>query len=96
MRFLKAMFACRVISRNSENHWPPCSPGLTCLDFGSWPQAQEEVVRQKPQILSQLKSIVEDFARSISEGKARRIVRHTRRRPELCCAERGDRFEHLL
>ena len=74
----------RVISRNSEHHWPPYSPDLTCLDFSFWPQAQEQVVRQKPQTSSHLKSIVEEFARSISEEQLRRMARHSRRRTDLC------------
>ena len=88
IRFLKAKLGCCVISRNSEHHWPPCSPDITCLDFNSWPQAQEEVVRQKPQTLSQLKSIVEDFARSISEEQLRRMALYRRRRADLCWEER--------
>ena len=96
MRFLKAKLGFRVISRKSENYWPLKGPSLTCLDFSFWPQAQEEVVRQMPQTLSQLKSIVEDFARSIREEQLRRTARHTRRRAELFRAERGDHVEHLL
>ena len=92
--FLKAKFGCRVISRKSERHWPPHSMALTCLDFSFWPQAQEQAIRQKP--LSQLKSIAEDFAGSIGEEQLRPMPRHTRRLAELCCAERGGHFEHLL
>ena len=94
--FLTAKFGDRLISRNAQHHWPPYSPDLTCLDFSFWPQAQDEVVRRQPQTLSQLKDVVEDFARNISEDQLRRMARHTRRRAELCCAERGGHFEHLL
>ena len=53
----------------AEHHWSLYSPNLICMDVSFWPQAQEEIARQKPQILSQLKAIVEDFAHSISEGQ---------------------------
>ena len=88
MRFLKAKFACRVISRNSEHHWPPYSPDLTCLDFSFWPQVQKEVVRHKPQTLSQLKSIMEDFARNISEGQLEGW--HATAGDELSCAAQNE------
>ena len=96
MRFLKAKFGCRVISSNTEHDWSPSGTYLTCLDFCFWPQAQEEVVCQGPQTLSQLKSIVEDFVRSISEEQFRWMARHSRRRTDLCCSERGGHSNHLL
>ena len=66
-RFPKAKFACCVISCNFERHCPRYSPDLTCPDFSFWLQGQEEVVCKKPQALSQLKSIVEDFGHCISK-----------------------------
>ena len=96
MHFLTAKFGSRVISRKAQHHWPPYSPDLTCLDFSFWPQAQDEVVRRRPQTLGQLKTVVEDFAKNINEDQLRSMARHTRRRAELCCAEKGGFFEHLL
>lgn len=96
MHFLTAKFGSRLISRKAQHHWPPYSPDLTCLGFSFWPQAQDEVVRRKPQTLDQLKNVVEDFAQNISEDQLRRMARHTRRQAELSCAEKGGYFEHLL
>lgn len=96
MQFLADKFGDRVISRKAEHHWPPYSPDLTCLDFSFWPLAQDEIFRQKPQTISQLKDVVEDFARNMDEDLLRRMARSTRRRAELCCAEQGGHFEHLL
>ena len=47
----------------AQHQWPPYSPDLTCLEFSFWSQAQDEVVRRKPQTLSQLMDVVENFAR---------------------------------
>ena len=38
----------------------------------------------------------DDFASNISEEQLRRMIRHTQRRAELCCTERGGHFEHLV
>lgn len=96
LRFLRSKFGDRLISRKTEHHWPPYSPDLSCLDFCFWTLAVEEVLRHKPQTLEQLKGIVEDFAKNIDADLLRRTARHTRRRAELCCAEGGGHFEHLL
>ena len=96
MDFLKSKFGDRLISRKAQHPWPPYSPDLSCLDFSFWPQAAQEVAEQKPETLAELKDIVEGFARRMAGDQLRRMARHTRRRAELCCAERGGHFEHLL
>ena len=42
--------------------------------------------------LSQLKDVLEDFARNISENQLWRMARHTRHRAELCYAKQGCQF----
>ena len=96
MDFLRSKFNGWIISRGSAYHWPAYSPDLSCLDFSFWPQAMDCVVESEPETIQELKKVVEDFASGISEEQLRKMTRHTRRRAELCVAERGGYFEHLL
>lgn len=96
MDFLHAKFGDRVISRKSEHPWPPYSPDLSCLDFSIWSSISSKVYKAKPGTIEQLKEVVEDTVRSMSPERLRKIVRHTRRRAELCVAQKGGLFEHLL
>ena len=95
MEFLRSKFGERIISRNSEHHWPPYSPDLSCLDFSLWSQVMAHVARCEPETIAQLKTVVEDFTRSLDEASLRRMARHTRRRAELCRSVGGGHFEHL-
>jgi hypothetical protein len=96
MDFLRSKFGDRIISRRSARHWPACSPDLSCLDFSFWSQALDHVTKTEPKTIQELKTVVENFATDISEEQLRKMARHTRRRAELCVAERGGYFEHLL
>ena len=94
--FIKSKFGDRVISHNTEHHWPPYSPDLSPLDFSLWGQALAHVVRCQPKTIDELKAIVNDFAVNLGEEKIRSMARHTRKRAELCCQVRGGHFEHLM
>ena len=94
--FIKSKFGDRVISRNTEHHWPPYSPDLSPLDFLLWGQALAHVVRCQPKTIDELKAIVNDFAVNLGEEKIRSMARLTRKRAELCCQVRGGHFEHLM
>ena len=96
MDFLRSKFGDRIISRNSEHHWPPYSPDLSCLDFSVWSQVVDHVVRCEPATIAQLKTVVEDTQYSLTEDSLRKVARHTRRRAELCQSVQGGHFEHLL
>ena len=68
---------------------------LSPLDFSFWGQALAHVIRCQPNTIEELKSIVEDFANSISKDKLIKMARHTRKRAELCIEANGGHFEHL-
>ena len=99
MNFLRSKFNDRIISRGSAHRTGPYtlySPDLSCPDFSFWPQGMDCVVESEPETVQDLKNVVEDFTSGISEKQPRKIARHTRRWAELCVAERGGYFEHLL
>ena len=52
--------------------------------------------RCEPSTLTDLKSIVEDFAADMREEDIQKMVRHTKKKSELCKDNFGAHFEHLL
>ena len=95
MEYLESKFGDQLISRGRQHHRPACSPDLSPLDFSFWPQAMTFVGKKLSDVQA-LKRTVEAFAASITEEQLKKMVRHTRRRAELCVAAAGGYFEHLL
>lgn len=96
LEFLAEKFNDRVISRNTEHHWPPYSPDLSPLDFSFWNQAMEHLKICRPRTIEDLKKTVEEFAARMPEDQLRKIARHTRKRAALCVQEKGAHIEQLL
>ena len=96
MDFLKSKFGDNLISRNSTHIWPPYSPDLSPLDFSFWSLAMSEVTRTKPESLTALKEVVEDFALNMDEELVRKICRNVKRGLNCGRLKRGGNFEHLL
>jgi hypothetical protein len=55
MDLLGQLFGERIISRNSQNNWPPRSPDLSAPDYFLWGYLKERVYVNKPPTLEQLK-----------------------------------------
>lgn len=94
--FLHEKLGDRIISRRTTQHWPPFSPDLSPLDFSPWSQAMAHIIRCEPYSLSELKTIVEDFADNMSEEDIRKMVRYTKKRAKLCRDHFGGHFKHML
>ena len=78
IEFLHSKFGEWIISRKS-GHWPPYSPDLSCHDFSIWSQIMARMVRYEPRTITQLKTVVEDFSRSMDGASLQKMVRRTRR-----------------
>lgn len=96
LEFLSSKFGDRVISRNTQHHWPPYSPDLSPLDFSFWSQAMMHVNQHNPTTIGELKLSVENFANNIEPEIIRKMARNTRKRAALCIQADGGHFEHLL
>lgn len=55
-----------------------------------------EVARVKPRSLRELQEVVEDFVFNMEEELVRKICRNVKKRAEMCVAQKGGNFEHLL
>ena len=97
LKFLKAKFGDRVISRRTEHHWPPYSPDLSPLDFSFWSQAMTHLLRCQPSTIERFQGIVGIWSQhgrswckeSDSAQKKCRALRSTFR-------SAGGHFQHLL
>ena len=96
LQFLAEKFGQRIISRNTENHWPPYSPDLSPLDFSFWNEVNMKLRKKKLQTIAALKRNVEEIAAQMSEDQVRSMARNTRKRATLCARELGGHFEHLM
>ena len=93
---LKKHFQSRLISRRSEIEWPAHSPDLNPLDFTFWGQAMVEVFKEKPETISDLKTVVENYFNSLSPEFIKNCVRNIIKRAEICVKQKGGHFEHLM
>ena len=96
LNFLLEKFSGRVISRRSEQLWPPYSPCLNPLDFSIWGYMQDQVNRIKPANVEELMAAVEDVATTIPEEMVRAAAANVRKRCEACLMASGGHFEYFL
>ena len=73
---MQQKFPGRVISDRLEFEWPPRSPDLNILDYWFWNEAERAVFKKKPSTLDDLKIVVEDVARNMSEDVIYRVADH--------------------
>ena len=96
LEFLEEKFSGRVISRKAENPWPARSPDLNPLDYWFWGQMQQIVYEKNPSNLEDMKKIVNNAARRISQDTVRRAVDSIRHRASQCLLAKGAQFEARL
>ena len=96
LNFLVEKFRGRVISRRSEQMWPPYSPCLNPLDFSIWGYMQNQVRRIQPSTIEELMAAVEDVAATIPEEMVRAAAANVRKRCEACLEADGGHFEYFL
>ena len=96
LNFLVGKFRGRVISRRSEQMWPPYSPCLNPMDFCIWGYMQDQVRRIEPSTMQELKDAVEDVAQTIPEEIIRAAASNLRKRCQACIEADGGHFEFLL
>ena len=94
--WLHEKFGQRVISRFTDRPWPAKSPDLSPLDYWFWSVAMQELSRNPPSSIEELKSIVEGFAASLDPTEVNKAVRSITKRAQACAAKNGGHFQHLL
>lgn len=93
---LDRMFDGRFIGRGGRIHWPARSPDLTPLDFFLWGTLKENVYRDVPTTPEDMKQRIVAACGDITPDVLRRVRHSLRHRLQLCAANDGHHFEHLL
>ena len=62
--------------RNTDDHWLPCSPELSSMEFGVWNCVTVNMKKRQSSTIESLKIIVEDVLSGTSEDLARKIALH--------------------
>ena len=87
MQLLTAMFQDRIISRNSDFEWPPCSPDLTAPDFWLWGYLKDKVYANKPRTIQELKANIRQEILSLQPQMLRSVMENSLERARVCEAE---------
>lgn len=76
--------------------WPPHSPDINPCDFFLWGFLKEKVYHRKPENAVQLRAIVVDLCRAISEDLCRRVITNARARFQEVVRQNGGHIEHVI
>jgi hypothetical protein len=76
--------------------WPPRSPDLSPPDLYLWGLLKENVYKNNPHTLEELKQNVELYISNVTAETLHRVVSNMRKRMNAFIAERGGNFQHLI
>ena len=91
--WLQEKFQGRVISLHTDRPWPAKSPDLSPPDFWLWGTCMQELRRNPPSTLQEMKRTVEGFVNSLSVEETKSAVLNLRRRALVCQQLEGGSFE---
>lgn len=94
--YLNETYEERWIGTNGPVRWPPRSPDLNPLDFYLWGYIKDKVYSRPPTTLADLRNRVTQAFQAIANDELRNVVRCTLNRTQLCVAENGYHFEHII
>lgn len=99
--FLHERLGLRVLSnrfpeRYGGGMWPPHSPDINPCDFFLWGFLKEKVYLRKPENAVQLRAIIVELCRAISEDLCRRVITNARVRLEEVVRQNGGHIEHVI
>ncbi|RZC05004.1 hypothetical protein BDFB_014612, partial [Asbolus verrucosus] len=92
---LREFYEHRIISRNTENNWPPCD--VTPCDFFVWPYLKNSVYKISMDNLKQLQDRIRNKITEINNiaGLLQNLVNGVKR-TQICLQKGGAHFQHLL
>jgi hypothetical protein len=93
MQMLSEFFGSRIIS---QNLWPPRSPDLSPPDFCLLGDLKENVYKNNPRTLEELKQNNELCISNVTSETLHRVTSNMRKRVNACIAERGGHFQHQI
>jgi hypothetical protein len=100
MEYLRTEFMARGLALNCDIRWPVRSPGLTPMDFYFWARLKspvfDRIINEPLGTVQQLENWIREAIALISPQEIWNATRSVPRRVDLCIANQGNTFEHLL
>ena len=96
IEWLDDKFPGRLISRRREPEWAPYSPDLNPPDFFLWGFLKDNVYKNRPQSISELKQVITTMIKSIKKDVCVRVVNNFALRIQECLKRDGGHLEHVL
>lgn len=98
LELLREFFDNRIISRNTENEYPPRSCDITPCDFFLWPYLKNTIFRTPINDLEELKEKIRERINEINNTPQMlsNVSQSIRRRILKCYEEGGGHFTHVL
>ena len=95
-KLLSEKFEDRLISLKASHIWAPHSPDLSPLDFFLWGYAKDNVYKNKPTSISELKQEITMFMRAISADTCKAVIQNFAVRVRECLLHHGNHIEHVI
>ena len=86
----------RLISRRTENAWPPYSPDISPPDFFLWEYLKERVYQNKPRTIEDLQNNIRREIQQIPTETLHRVLANFSKRINHVIENRGKWFEYVL
>lgn len=96
LAWLDEKFPDRLISRRRDPEWSPHSPDLNPPDFYLWGYLKDNVYRDNPQTIPELKQAITRKIRAIPKEECVRVIDNFARRAQVCLQRNGGHLEHVL
>lgn len=93
--YLDRILPGRWVGRRGAIEYPPRSPDLTPLDFYLWGTVKNEVYRQRPRTIEELRAKIEEVCAAITPDTLTAVVRSAVQRHMRCIQVGGHHFEHI-
>lgn len=94
--YLNNVFPNKWIGRRGPMEWPARSPDLSPLDFFLWGHVKNNVYKERPRNLDDLKTRITAEMRRIPEDMLERTIINFKYRLGHCLAVNGAQFENLI
>jgi Helix-turn-helix domain (DUF4817) len=96
LQLLQTKFGDRIISRRTQQPWPPRSPDLSACDFFLWGYLKSKVYVNAPNSLQDLRRNIEREIRGISRETRQKVMSNFVWRLQECVRMNGGHLEHVL
>ena len=83
------------LEKSIEENRAPRSPDLNPLDFFLWGYCKENVYRNNPRCINDLRRNVENIMSKISAAMCSKVICNFEKRVHNCMLRQGDHFQHI-